>query len=220
METTLSILKDLIREEMSQVYAFEDPDLESFRKEVVRELSDARWLKEICEKTLGRECNSVALVGSVLDPKSFHNSSDVDVAFSLKPLPGEKVGLSENLSYKLQLELVKTPVVSSVLNSLVFVGPIKTKKGKTLSIFKDLIREELGRNIQSPPAIDVMQNWKNIDGIHAEITPHPSLGGWYAKISTETHSLPIRFFSDETSANFWAREQVMKIQRKIMSKVK
>lgn len=90
----------------------------------------------------------------------------------------------------------------------------------TLLILRDLIQEELGRNVQSPPAIDVMQNWKNIDGIHAEVTPHPSLGGWYVKISTDAYSLPLRFFSDETSANFWAREQVMKIQRKIMSKVK
>ena len=90
----------------------------------------------------------------------------------------------------------------------------------TLSILKDLIREELGRNIQSPPAIDVMQSWKNVDGVHAEVTPHPSSGGWYVKISTETSSLPMRFFSDETSANFWAREQVMKVQRKLMSKSK
>lgn len=91
---------------------------------------------------------------------------------------------------------------------------------KTLSILKELIREELGRNIQSPPAIDTMQSWKNTEGVHAEVTPHPSLGGWYVKISTETHSLPMRFFSDETSANFWAREQVMKVQRKLMSKSK
>jgi hypothetical protein len=90
----------------------------------------------------------------------------------------------------------------------------------TLEILKILIREEVGRNMQSPPAVDVMHTWKNIEGIHAEIIPHPSQNGWYVKISTDTCSMPMRFFSDESSASFWAREQVLKIQRKLMSKEK
>ncbi len=121
----------------SRTYAFEDPDLEAYRKDVVQQVSKARWLKDVCEKVLGRECSSVALVGSVLDPRSFHDSSDVDVAFSLEPQTGEVPGLSEELSYQLQMEMLKNPLGPiGVLNSLVFVGPIKTRRGKTLRVAK------------------------------------------------------------------------------------
>jgi predicted nucleotidyltransferase len=119
---------------MSRIYAFEDHELENYRKMMIMKVSKATWLKEVCESTLGRECSLVSLVGSVLDPRLFHDSSDIDVAFSLKPQPGEREGLDEDLSYKLQLELTATPLEGSVLNSLVFVGPIKTRTGKTLQI--------------------------------------------------------------------------------------
>jgi hypothetical protein len=87
-------------------------------------------------------------------------------------------------------------------------------------IIRDIVREEVGRNLQSPPAVDVMHDWRHVDGIHAEVAPHPSMGGWYVTISTDKGSLPSRFFRDETSANFWAREQVEKIQRKMMARQK
>lgn len=90
----------------------------------------------------------------------------------------------------------------------------------TIKIIRELIREEIGRNIQSLPAVDTMYDWRHVEGINAEVTPHPSQGGWYVRISTDKESLPSRFFRDETSANFWAREQVMKIQRKLMAKQK
>jgi len=88
-----------------------------------------------------------------------------------------------------------------------------------LRMLRDLIREELGRNMQSPPAVDVMQDWRHLDGINAEVTPNPSQGGWYVKITTDDGEgdTPMRFFTDETSANFWARDQVMKIYKKKMS---
>lgn len=88
-----------------------------------------------------------------------------------------------------------------------------------LRMLRDLIREELGRNMQSPPAVDVMQDWRHLDGIDAEVTSHPSQGGWYVKITTDdgVGETPMRFFSDETSANFWARDQVLQLHNKKMS---
>ena len=88
-----------------------------------------------------------------------------------------------------------------------------------LRMLRDLIREELGRNMQSPPAVDVMQDWRHLDGIDAEISPNPSQGGWYVKITTEdgVGDTPMRFFTDETSAKFWARDQVMRLHNKRMS---
>jgi len=90
----------------------------------------------------------------------------------------------------------------------------------TLRILRLLIREEVGRNFRSLPAEDTMQDWRHIDGIDAEVSPNPSQGGWNVKISTSdgSASLPMRFFSDETSAKFWARDQVEKIQRKRMAR--
>jgi len=90
----------------------------------------------------------------------------------------------------------------------------------TLRIIREIIREEIGRNIQSPPAIDTMYDWRHVEGIDADVSPSPSQGGWYVRISTDTESLPSRFFADETSAKFWAREQVMRIQRKMMARQK
>jgi len=90
----------------------------------------------------------------------------------------------------------------------------------TLRLLRLLIREEVGRNFKSLPAEDTMQDWRHIDGIDAEVSPSPSQGGWNVKISTTdgSASLPMRFFSDETSAKFWARDQVEKIQRKRMAR--
>jgi hypothetical protein len=90
----------------------------------------------------------------------------------------------------------------------------------TLRIIREIIREEIGRNIQSLPAVDTMYDWRHVDGIDADVSPHPSQGGWYVRISTASESLPARFFTDETSAKFWAREQVMRIQRKMMARQK
>jgi len=90
----------------------------------------------------------------------------------------------------------------------------------TLKILKELIQEEIGRNFQSPRITDVMYDWQDADGVEVQINPHPSQGGWYVTISTANHHMPSRFFTDESSAKFWAREQVMKIQRKLMSKQK
>ena len=55
-------------------------------------------------------------------------------------------------------------------------------------------------------------------GIHADVSPAPSQGGWYVKITTEDGEgeTPMRFFSDETSAKFWARNEVMKLHKKKM----
>jgi len=91
-------------------------------------------------------------------------------------------------------------------------------KKDTLRILRDIIREELGRNMRSPPAEDVMQDWRHVDGIHADVSPAPSQGGWYVKITTEdgVGDTPMRFFGDETSAKFWARNEVMKLQNKKM----
>jgi len=90
---------------------------------------------------------------------------------------------------------------------------------KELRILRDLIREELGRNMQSPQAVDVMQDWRHLPGISTEITAHPSMNGFYAKVTTEDGEgdTPMRFFADEPSASFWARDQVLRIQSKKMS---
>ena len=77
------------------------------------------------------------------------------------------------------------------------------------TLLRLLIREELGRNIRSIPDVDAMQNWRHLDGIDAQVTADPGSNGWHVKISTADGkvSLPLKYFSDENSANFWAREQ-------------
>jgi len=87
-------------------------------------------------------------------------------------------------------------------------------------IIRELIREELGRNIRSIPDVDAMQDWRHLDGVDASVVADPLTNGWSVKITTTDGKadLPLKHFSDENSANFWARNQVMKIQRKLLAK--
>jgi hypothetical protein len=89
----------------------------------------------------------------------------------------------------------------------------------SLQKIRQLVKEELGRNMQSPPAIDIMHTWQNLPGIDVKITANPGQGGWYVKIKTDDGEgdTPLRFFSDETGAKFWARDQVTQIQNKRMN---
>lgn len=91
-------------------------------------------------------------------------------------------------------------------------------KKNCIELLRKLIKEEIGRNIKTAPHQDAMTDWRHIDGIDANIFVSPKNGGWYVKITSEDEELPYRLFKDETSAKFWAREQVLKLQRKKMNK--
>ena len=73
---------------------------------------------------------------------------------------------------------------------------------KTIDILRRLVREELGRNLQTPPAIDRMMDWRRLPGIEVTIAPDPVAGIWHVTIiDTETgHRLPTRAFKQESEA--------------------
>jgi hypothetical protein len=120
---------------------------------------------------------------------------------------------------------MKTIITEKKLRTMIrncILQEVSERSSRDISIesLQLLIYEELGRNMRSPPAEETMYDWRHMKGVHAEVSPNPSQGGWNVKISTEdgSASLPMRFFSDETSAKFWAREQVEKIRNKMMAK--
>lgn len=81
-----------------------------------------------------------------------------------------------------------------------------------------LIREELGRNMRSPPAEDVMRDWRHLPGVHASITVDPGNGSWQVMISDEVSNdrLPIMAFKQESEAIHYARKTAFDIYNRRM----
>jgi len=73
---------------------------------------------------------------------------------------------------------------------------------KTIELLRKLVREELGRNLQTPPAIDRMMDWRRLPGVEVTIAPDPVAGIWNVTIiDTERgHRLPTRAFKQESEA--------------------
>jgi hypothetical protein len=110
-------------------------DLERYRRHAVDVLKDnGGFLLQSAADVLRLPVREVYIVGSVLDPKSFTESSDIDAAFVVDA-PGLAPGLNEQLSSKLQEAMSREPFGDlGVINTLVFVGALRVKKGKSLKI--------------------------------------------------------------------------------------
>ena len=106
--------------------------LEEFRKEAIKEFLKETWLKEWATEVLGREVLEVAIIGSVLDPKRFREDSDVDVAFSLKPMPGDNDRLREEITEYMRMKLMREPLFTTPDVGIFFgtINPLKGSKKK------------------------------------------------------------------------------------------
>lgn len=89
---------------------------------------------------------------------------------------------------------------------------------KTIRLIRRLVREELGRNIQSPPAIDVMRDWRHLPGVHASVYVDPSKGVWYVDITDEDEGrkYPTMGFAQESEAIHHARKTAFDIYNRKM----
>lgn len=90
----------------------------------------------------------------------------------------------------------------------------------SLKLLRMLIREELGRDLESPRP-DPM-TWRSYPGVDVMLFAAPGAGAnvYKAQITVKGApelSTPIRTFSDESSAMFWAREKAEFAHRKLMS---
>jgi hypothetical protein len=96
--------------------------LEEFRKASIIELKrDMPNIERHASKFFGRPVKA-KIIGSVLDPNRFREDSDIDVGIYIKARPGEKRGVSETLSMKLQETFIDTPYkLFGVLNTIVFL---------------------------------------------------------------------------------------------------
>jgi hypothetical protein len=82
-----------------------------------------------------------------------------------------------------------------------------------IRLLRDIIREELGRNMRSPPAEDIMRDWRHLPGIHATITVDPVGGSWQVMINDEVskEKLPTMSFKQESEAIHYARKTAFDI---------
>lgn len=103
--------------------------VEEYRKQAIASFVQETWLKEWATETLGREVVEVALIGSVLDSNKFNAESDIDLAFSLKPMLNDSDDVASELAKRLQFALMKEQLFT-VPDVAVFIGSIKTKDGK------------------------------------------------------------------------------------------
>lgn len=86
-----------------------------------------------------------------------------------------------------------------------------------LSLLRELIREELGRDLKSPRP-DTM-NWRDYPGVHVNITADPVNGCYVARVTVkdrEDLSTPSRRFKSEGDAMFWARDRAERAYRSIL----
>jgi predicted nucleotidyltransferase len=113
-------------------------DLEAYRKQVVATLKkSAPFIRDTARDVLMVPCRAVYACGSVLDKDTFTEHSDVDVAVVVDGPKGE-TGLSEEMSNRLQNEMVRYPLDDiGVVNTLVFVNRLTLKRGKSLKIAVD-----------------------------------------------------------------------------------
>lgn len=104
-----------------------DQELESYRLQALNDITlSLNSIKAVVGDAIGRRVIVARPIGSVTSRRQFSPESDIDIAFSVKPQPNEMIGLSEKLSNIAQEAAKRFPIGScGVINTLVFVGPIK-----------------------------------------------------------------------------------------------
>ena len=89
-----------------------------------------------------------------------------------------------------------------------------------IELIRNLIREELGRDLKSPRPDPL--NWKDYPGVHVMITADPSSGVYIAQIEVDDRkdlSTHMRRFKTEQDAMFWAREKAESAYRSLLGTV-
>ena len=116
-----------------------NPELEEYRLASIETLKrNAGFIRDTAADVLGVPCREVYIVGSVLDKNLFTEGSDIDVAVVVDG-PKADTGLSEELSHKLQNEMVRWPMGDiGVVNTLVFVNKIQLARGKAMKVAVDV----------------------------------------------------------------------------------
>lgn len=96
----------------------ENVELEAFRREMLTALkSNANRIKKQISTIL--PIKNLYIIGSVLDKNKFREDSDIDIGI-LVNIALEPLGMSENLSMKVQEHMINYPINGSVLNTVVF----------------------------------------------------------------------------------------------------
>ena len=118
----MKITESKLRRIVKEMLAFDDPDLENYRRAAIKSVKSAsRHLKVVAADVLGLSSSEITvhLIGSILDPKRFRDDSDIDVAF----LVAGAGGLDEEASEAVQREMLRYPIDSiGIVNTLVFRG--------------------------------------------------------------------------------------------------
>lgn len=83
---------------------------------------------------------------------------------------------------------------------------------------REIVAEEVGRNLQTIEP-DVM-DWRELPGSHVEVSPDPGRGGYFVRIKSDDPSIKdeFRYFSDEESAKFYARDASERSYKKYLNK--
>lgn len=81
------------------------------------------------------------------------------------------------------------------------------------------LKEELGRNLRSPDQVG-NNSWDDFEGVDVETVADTANDQWLVTVSCHDYpelSVPQRAFTDEQSAQFFAREQSEKIRNQILN---
>lgn len=83
---------------------------------------------------------------------------------------------------------------------------------------REIVAEEVGRNLQTIEP-DVM-DWRELPGAHVEVSPDPGRGGYFVNIKSKDPDIKdeVRYFPDEASANFYARDAAERAYKKHLNK--
>ncbi len=87
-----------------------------------------------------------------------------------------------------------------------------------IDLLKALIKEELGRDLESPRPDPL--TWKDYPGIHVMITADPINSVYLAQVKVDDHddlSTPMRRFKSEQDAMFWARDKADRAFKQLMN---
>jgi hypothetical protein len=88
----------------------------------------------------------------------------------------------------------------------------------TISLLRNLIREEIGRDLKSPRP-DTM-NWRDFPGVHVVVTADPVNDCYFASVTVKDRddlSTPSRRFKTESDASFWARDRAERAYRSLLA---
>ena len=87
-----------------------------------------------------------------------------------------------------------------------------------IRLLRDLIREELGRDLESPRPDPL--TWKDYPGIQVTIVADASDGAYIAQVKVdddESLSTPSRRFKSEQDAMFWARDKADRAYKSLLN---